>query len=167
MSERADRVDQGAAPPAATDADQVLRELEAGRSELAEMVAALDAAHEELTRAAEHLATGGDTARVLRDVLSKLVPEIDRPAVLVDGDLWVIACNEPAAEERGCDRSELTGSSLARWPHALERVRAVRRALDEPAGPLAADHGDVVVSLGLDDDALPNAERMVLLLLRS
>jgi hypothetical protein len=146
---------------------EVLAELEAGRAELTQMAAALDAARAELDRSSERHGPDAETAGTLREVLSQVVPEIDRPAMLVDGDLWVIACNQPAAAGIGRQRTDAVGSSLARWPHALERTRAVRTALGAPAGPLPGDHGDVAVSLGLDDDALPSSQRMVLLLLGS
>jgi PAS domain-containing protein len=142
-------------------------ELEAGRAELTQMAAALDAARSELDRSGDRHGTDAETAGTLREVLSQVVPEIDRPAMLIDGDLWVIACNQPAAAGIGRQRTDAVGSSLARWPHALERTRAVRTALGAPAGPLPGDHGDVAVSLGLDDDALPSSQRMVLLLLGS
>ncbi|MFN8017961.1 MAG: hypothetical protein U0P45_07535 [Acidimicrobiales bacterium] len=138
-----------------------------GAAELAAMQQAVEQARLELARAREHLEQTAAPARLLRSVLAHLLPEIGRPALLVDGDLWVVSCNAPAAERLGQPVADAAGTPLARWPHALELGRIVRRALDAPAGPVDDDGpGPIVaVSLGLNDEALPPSQRHVLLLL--
>jgi PAS domain-containing protein len=141
-------------------------ELDAGRSELERMAAALDAARHELARAAERLASGAGPggSSAVRATLGSLLPALDQPAALVDGDLWVVACNDGAAAGLGVSSEEAVGSPLARWPRALERTRLVRRALASAPGAVPGEDGDLAVSLGFDDAAAPSAQRYVLLL---
>jgi PAS domain-containing protein len=146
--------------------DALVAELRSGQLELEAMANALDQAHAELARARERLVGGSNPADAVREVLALVLPEMGRPALLVDTDLWVVAGNDAAATALGVDPSELTGSALARWPHAIERSRAVREALSSPAGPMATDQGDVVVSLGFDE-SVPSARRAVLVMLAS
>lgn len=153
----------GAADDGALEA--ALAELRAGRAELDAMARALDEARAELARAAQLATNGPGELTALREALATVVPELDRPAALVDGDLWIAACNESAAAAIGCPAEEAVGTPLARWPHALERSRLVRRALDAPPGPVRSELDDVAISLGLDDDELPRDRRVVLLLL--
>jgi PAS domain-containing protein len=157
----ADRNGDPAAQGAAATA-----ELEAGRRELERMAAALDLARHELARAAERLASGSGPggSHAVRATLSSLLPALDQPAALVDGDLWVVACNDGAAAVLGAPREEAVGTSLARWPRALERSRLVRRALASAPGVVPGADGDLAVSLGFDDPSAPTAQRYVLLL---
>jgi PAS domain-containing protein len=146
--------------------DAIAAELRASRLELDAMTAALDQAHAELERARQRLVGGSNPADALRELLALLLPEMGRPALLVDADLWVVASNEAAARAMGVDPSDLGGSSLTRWPHALARARAVRHALQSPIGRSTTEHGDVVMSLGFED-RVASTQRAVLVMLGS
>ena len=136
-----------------------------GIAELEAMRCAIEAAQHELAQARAQLSRTTAPGKIVRSVLSHLLPEIGRPAILVDADLWVVSCNEAAADRVGMVPADATGTPIARWPRAVEVGRLVRRAAASPAGIVEGEGADVALSLGLTDDALPPSERHVLVLL--
>jgi PAS domain-containing protein len=142
----------------------LVEELHCGRQELEAMTEALEQARAELELVRGRLAQGSAPSDAVREALALVIRTMDRPAMLVDDDLWVVAGNDHAATALGITLDELRGSSLTRWPQALERTRAVREALRSHAGSVSTDHAGTVVSFG-PGDALNSERRLVLVLL--
>ncbi len=145
--------------------DEAHEALRDGARTLEAMEGALDVARRELDRAHERLAQTAGPAGDLRSVLADLIDELRGPALLVDADLWITSANEGAASRLGGEVAEVVGSSLARWPGALERSRLVRRAAQAPPGMVEGDGRDRAFSFGLTAEDLPPVRRSVLLLL--
>ena len=139
--------------------------LRESQAELDLMVTALEDARRELERADQRLAAGLGSESWLRDTLVTLLPLVGPPCLLVDGELWVVACNDAGARALGVDPADAHGIPLSRCPRALERSRLARAALAAPVGPVEGEDGDRAVSWGIVDETVSPSERLVLLLL--
>lgn len=134
--------------------------------EVEAMVGVLAEARAELRRARTQLHQASAPSGLLRSVVSALLGELVRPALLVDHDLWVVGCNDAAARLVGSSASEAVGKALARWPDATALGRQARAASGAPVGPVDTDGSAVVVSLGpMADGADPGDAGLVLVLL--
>lgn len=137
------------------DPERLLRDaaasLRSGTLEIERLTDALTEARRELDAADRELAAVRAPTEATRAVVVAILPELRRPALLVDGDLRVIARNA-AADELGADAA---GTGLS---------RLVRTAVEAPPGRIIGAGGSAALSLGIA--AAPDAPggRLVLLL---
>ncbi len=140
----------------ARDPERLLRDaaasLRSGTLEIERLTDALNEARRELDAADRELAAVRAPTEATRAVVVAILPELRRPALLVDGDLRVIARNA-AADEIGADAAAGTGLS-----------HLVRAAVEAPPGRIIGAGGSAALSLGIA--AAPDAPggRLVLVL---